>query len=48
MRTEGLIRGLTVGVLSAGTPQLVLDNVDYILADTNAVEDMLVWLAERR
>jgi trehalose 6-phosphate phosphatase len=48
MRNEGTIDGLAVGVLSPGTPRLVLENVDYVLANTSAVEDILVWLAHRR
>jgi trehalose-phosphatase len=48
MRDEGAIDGLAVGVLSAGTPELVLQNVDYVLADPTAVEDILVWLSHRR
>lgn len=48
LRETGAIEGASVGVLSAGTPEIVLRNVDYSLADTEAVEDLLVWLSERR
>jgi len=46
MRDAGRIQGLSIGVLSAGTPDEVLETADYSLADTNAVERLLVWLAD--
>lgn len=46
MRDAGRIRGLSIGVLSAGTPGEVLGATDYSLADTDAVERLLAWLAE--
>lgn len=48
LRDEGTIDGIAVGVRSAGTPELVLQNVDYLLDHTDAVEDILVWLSHRR
>ena len=45
MRETGRVHGLSVGVLSAGTPEEVLTTVNYTLADTAAVERLLVWLA---
>jgi trehalose 6-phosphate phosphatase len=45
MRSAGQIQGLSIGVLSSGTPDEVLETVDYGLADTESVEGVLVWLA---
>jgi trehalose 6-phosphate phosphatase len=45
MRDAGRVEGLSIGVLSAGTPDEVLESADYSLADTGAVERLLVWVA---
>jgi trehalose 6-phosphate phosphatase len=45
MRDAGRIQGVSVGVLSSETPDEVLETADYALADTEAVERFLVWLA---
>jgi trehalose 6-phosphate phosphatase len=45
LREAGAIHGLSVGVLSDGTPAELLATVDYTLAGTDAVERLLTWLA---
>jgi hypothetical protein len=40
------LAGAAIGVFSPGTPDLVRDSADYTLADTDAVEEFVVWLAE--
>ena len=42
----GKVVGAAIGVFSPGTPNLVRDSADYMLADTDAVEEFVVWLAE--
>jgi len=46
LRNEGQVAGAAVGVLSPGTPAVVCDAADFTLADTDAVEEFVVWLAE--
>lgn len=46
LREAGKVAGAAIGVFSSGTPNLVRDSADYMLADTDAVEEFLVWLAE--
>ena len=46
LRDQGRVAGAAVGVFSPGTPEIVRDAADYTLADTDAVEEFVVWLAE--
>ena len=46
LREAGTVAGAAVGVFSPGTPDIVRDAADYTLADTDAVEEFVVWLAE--
>ena len=47
LRDEGRVGGAAVGVFSPGTPDVVRAAADYTLADTDAVEEFVVWLSER-
>ena len=46
LRETGLVAGVTVGVLSPDTPDVVRATVDYTLADTDATEELVVRLVE--
>ena len=46
LRQDGTLKGVSAAVLSLGTPPALVAAADYELADPEAVEVFLTWLAE--